>query len=57
MPWQTTARRQLHMGVGALDKDFRALHTMRMTTYIKLGETTWWVGCHEPMPTAHLPIP
>ncbi len=35
-----------------LDENFRALHTMRMTTYVKPGETTGCVGCHEPMPTA-----
>jgi hypothetical protein len=37
-----------------LDKDFQALHTMRMTTYVKPGETTGCVGCHEPMPTTPL---
>ncbi len=37
-----------------LDKEHRALHTMRMTTYVKPGEKTGCVGCHEPMPTAPL---
>ncbi len=37
-----------------LDEDYRALHTMRMTTYVKPGETTGCVGCHEPMPTTPL---
>ena len=35
-----------------LDEDYRALHTMRMTTYVKPGETTGCVGCHEPMARA-----
>ena len=37
-----------------LDQQYRALHTMRMTTYVKPGETTGCVGCHEPMTTAPL---
>ncbi len=37
-----------------LDEDYRALHTMRMTTYVRPGETTGCVGCHEPMPSTSL---
>lgn len=32
-----------------LDEDYRALHTMRMTTYVQPGEAVGCVGCHEPM--------
>lgn len=32
-----------------LDEDYRALHTMRMTTLVQPGESVGCVGCHEPM--------
>lgn len=32
-----------------LDEDYRALHTMRMTTMVQPGESVGCVGCHEPM--------
>jgi len=32
-----------------LDENHQALHTMRMTTDVKPGETVSCVGCHEPM--------
>ncbi len=37
-----------------LDDKYQALHTMRMTTYVRPGEKVGCVGCHEPMPTAPL---
>jgi len=38
--------------LSVLDKDGLALHTMRMTTEVKPGETVGCVGCHEPMCSA-----
>jgi len=35
-----------------LDENYRALHTMRMTTDIKRGERIGCIGCHEPVNTA-----
>jgi hypothetical protein len=32
-----------------LDEDYRALHTMRMTTVVQPGESVGCIGCHEPM--------
>jgi hypothetical protein len=34
-----------------LDENYQALHTMRMTTDVKPGESVGCVGCHEPMTT------
>ncbi len=35
-----------------LDENHQALHTMRMTTVVKPGESAGCVGCHEPMTAA-----
>jgi hypothetical protein len=43
-----------------LDEDYRALHTMRMTTDVKPGETIGCIGCHESHvaapPTGDVPL-
>jgi len=38
--------------LSVLDEDGLALHTMRMTTEVKPGESVGCVGCHEPMTSA-----
>ena len=38
--------------LSVLDEDGLALHTMRMTTQVKPGESVGCVGCHEPMRNA-----
>jgi len=48
--FQVPADRAVFFSV--LDEDYRALHTMRMTTVVRPGESTGCVGCHEPMTTA-----
>jgi len=48
--FQVPADRAVFFSV--LDEDYRALHTMRMTTTVKPGELTGCVGCHEPMAAA-----
>ncbi len=48
--FQVPADRAVFFSV--LDEDYRALHTMRMTTVVKPGETAGCVGCHEPMTAA-----
>jgi hypothetical protein len=53
--FQVPANRAVFFSV--LDENYRALHTMRMTTYVKPGETTGCVGCHEPMSATPLLSP
>jgi len=43
--FQVPAHRSVFFSV--LDKDFRALHTMRSVTNFQAGERTGCVGCHE----------